>query len=431
MADSRSRPCLFESLPTELLLQILSRLPDLTSLDSVLHASPTTYRNFDEYAVEITETILACDYNLVVSYHRHPCRTDEVHHGPHPIESGVTCAYVRVMFNMMAAIRSSRFPIHSLSEFCQEVVDPFWWKTTRCGRSTLGYFMPESLPKDTPPKVVRSLIATYRRLTWLSLDCLKLYMARFESFCPSRPAIGKKAFGKGRRAGTIQNNAEGLDQVPGQPVVTRSGGPPSWVEEQRATRAFWRLQFMYDMRRAARGSLLPTWPAEDVEQLRNCNQTQLLSLYSPVYDRGLRPEHEEIYSAAEYMQTAHGGRWPDEVVPASGSRSSLLQVSRGELGWPLPCHERRGDKKLAMPSPAVRLWPNLNRHLLWWDFTQGLRLGFAFWSDERLRARGLMGQPEALGEWAQFKYAYAWHSLAKAYQALDGEVSSCWFSRIM
>ncbi|KAK7949285.1 uncharacterized protein PG986_010171 [Apiospora aurea] len=315
MERSQSRGCLFESLPTELLLKVLSGLPDLTSLDSVLHASPTTHRIFDEYAVEVAEAILACDYNILLSYHRHPWRTDDVHHGPHPIESGVTCAYVRVMFYMMAAIRSSRFPINSLTEFRQNVVDPF------------------------------CLIATYRRLNWPSLECLKSYLARLESICPSRPAIGKKAFWKGRRAGTVQNNAEGLDQVPGQPVVVRDAGPPSWVEEQRATRAFWRLQFVCGMQRSARSALLPAaWPPEDVEQLRNYSRAQLLSLYSLPHSHGgygharHHPEIHEIYSAAQYLETAHHGcRWPDEaVVPPqvsrSGGESGYQALDGGEAG---------------------------------------------------------------------------------------------------
>ncbi|KAK8086033.1 hypothetical protein PG994_001007 [Apiospora phragmitis] len=405
MADPQSRRCLFETLPVEVHLNILKGLPDLTSLDSVLHASPKVYGVFAVYAVEITETILACDYKIVVSYHRHPARTDEIHHGPHPVESGITCAYVRVMFYMMAAIRSSKFPVHSLSDFCVKVIDPFWWRaTTRRGRATPGYYMPESLPRDTPPGVLRSLVATHRRLNWLSLDCLKFYLARFESIRPSCPAIGRKAFARGRRAGTIHLDAEGLDEVPGRPVVMRDGGPPSWVEEQRMTRAFWRLQFVYDLRKAARASLLPTWPAEDVERLRNSDQTQLLSLFMEhdiAYPRCI--EKEEIDSLGEYMEVAHGCHWPDEV-PGS------LQVSRAEW-WPLPHHEARGDKKLAERSLGVRAKLHLAWYLNWRDFERDVELGFAFWSEERLQAIGLMGQCRRLGVWAKFKYAYVWHSI--------------------
>ncbi|KAK8135054.1 hypothetical protein PG984_007066 [Apiospora sp. TS-2023a] len=361
MADSRMTSCLFETFPTELLLKIISGLPDLTSLDSILHASPTVYRIFDEYAVEITETILACGYKIAVSYHRHPCRTDEVHHGPHAIESGITCAYIRVMFYMMAAIRSGCFPIHSLSEFCQKVVDPFWWKTTRRGRATLGYYMPESLPKDTPPKVVRSLIATYRRLNWISMDCLR------------HPGRRKKAFLRGCRVGPYINDAGALNEFRGIPIKGPDAGPPSWVEEQRSARAFWRLQLMYDLQKAGRGNLLD-WPADDLHTLRSYDQTQLLFLYDPTHilhaDPHRRPEKDEIYSASHYLWRAHECHWPDEV-PGD------LRVTRREW-WPLPCHEAWGDKKLAGASAGCQAWPSLAGHLGWWEFADAMRLGFAF-----------------------------------------------------
>ncbi|KAK8005989.1 hypothetical protein PG991_012286 [Apiospora marii] len=382
MADFQNRSCLFELLPTELLLKVLRGLPDLTSLDSVLHASPTAYRIFDEYAVEITETILACDYQLVVTYNHRPNRSEEIHHGPHAVESGVTCAYIRVMFYMMAAIRSGRFPVHSLSEFCEKVVDPFWWKTTRRGRATPGYFMPKSLPKDTLPKVVRSLIATYRRLNWLSMDCLRFYLARFESTCPAIPAITKKAFLRGCRMGPYINDAKALDEFGGIPIKPRDPGPPSWVEEQRAARAFWRLQLLYDLRRAARANLLNTWPADDVDTLRSYGQTQLLFLYDPTHvlnpNPHRRPEKDEIYSAAQYLERAHGVR---------------------------------GDKLLAQPSAACLAWPRLAGHLGWWELARVMGLGFAFWGEERLRGRGLLGNPRQIGDWGSFKYAFVWHSM--------------------
>lgn len=410
MADSQNRGCLIESLPTELLLKVLKDLPDLTSLDSVLHASPIVYRVFDEYAVEITETILECDYEIVVTYDNRPYKSEEIHHGPHAIESGVTCAYIRIMFYMMASIRSDRFPVHSLSEFCQKVVDPFWWKTTRHGRATRGYFMPESLPKDTEPKVVRSLIATYRRLNWLSMDCLRFYLARFESTSPAIPAMRKKIFRLGRRARPWINHKPSLDRFGGIPIKARDAGPPSWVEEQRAARAFWRLQLLYDMRKAARGNLLTNWPVEDLYTLRGYDQAQLLFLYDPTHYGRINPrehpEKEEIYSAAQYLERAHRCHWPDEVRAPGG-----LQVSRASEWWPLPRHETRGDKMLAQPSAACQARPELTVYLGYWDLSQVMWLGFAFWSEERMRSRGLLGNPRDIGSWGAFKYAFVWHSM--------------------
>lgn len=42
--------------------------------------------------------------------------------------------------------------------------------------------------------------------------------------------------------------------------------PPSWIEEQRVTRAFWRIQIFHDPQKAAAASLL-NWPEEDIEEL--------------------------------------------------------------------------------------------------------------------------------------------------------------------
>ncbi|KAK7978642.1 hypothetical protein PG988_006132 [Apiospora saccharicola] len=260
MTDSRTTRCLFETFPTELLLKIISGLPDLTSLDSVLHASPTVYRIFDEYAVEITETVLSCDYKIVVTYNRRPYGAEEIHHGPHAIESGVTSAYIRVMFYMMAAIRSGRFPIHSLSEFCQKVVDPFW-HAPKCSPQ----------PDSNLPKAQ------------LDIDGLHTVLpASFRVPDASHPGRRKKAFLRGCRVGPYINDAEALNEFRGIPIKGRDAGPPSWAEEQRSARAFWRLQLMYDLQKPGRGNLLD-WPAEDLHTLRSYDQMQLLFLYDPTH----------------------------------------------------------------------------------------------------------------------------------------------------
>ncbi|PMD26037.1 hypothetical protein NA56DRAFT_745018 [Hyaloscypha hepaticicola] len=51
--------CYLKSLSPELLLPILSHLPDLHSLDSLLRASPALYRVFDSQSGTIFKTVLA------------------------------------------------------------------------------------------------------------------------------------------------------------------------------------------------------------------------------------------------------------------------------------------------------------------------------------------------------------------------------------
>lgn len=61
-AATRQSRCLFEALPTEILIHILPPLTNLADLGSVLYASPTVYRIFDPYAIEIRQAILESGY---------------------------------------------------------------------------------------------------------------------------------------------------------------------------------------------------------------------------------------------------------------------------------------------------------------------------------------------------------------------------------
>lgn len=215
---------------------------------------------------------------------------------------------------------------------------------------------------------------------------------------------------RGCRLGPYINDAEALVEFGGLPTKVRDAGSPSLVEEQRAARAFWRLQLLYDLRKAARGNLLATWPAEDVDTLRSYNQTQLLFLYYPTHvlqtNFRRRPKTDEIYSAVQYLERVYGCHWPDEVQVPGG-----LQAARASEWWPLPRHEARGDKKLAQPSAACQAWPNLAGHLGWWELARVMWLGFAFSSEERMQGRGLLGNPRQIGGLGAFKYAFMWHSM--------------------
>ena len=53
--------CKLEILAPELLLGIVTRLPDLISL-CLLRASPAVFRLFDKYAVEIIEAVLSSGF---------------------------------------------------------------------------------------------------------------------------------------------------------------------------------------------------------------------------------------------------------------------------------------------------------------------------------------------------------------------------------
>ncbi|KAK8107010.1 cytochrome P450 [Apiospora kogelbergensis] len=405
------------------------RMWHLTSLDSVLHASPVVYRIFEEHAVGVTDSVLACDDKVVVSYNRHPNGTEEIHHGPHAVESGITCSFIRIMFNIMAAIRSSNLPVYSLAEFHKNVCDPFWWKVTRAGRNTRGYFMPESLPKNTPPRVVRSLIATYRAINWLSLDCLKSYLDRFKNIRPSHPTTSKKAL-KEILDRTTPLEEQAMILRKGRLVTVEDIGPPSWTEEQRVTRAFWRLHLLSDLKNASRSPrLLVGWPRSDIEALGKYDASQLLGLYVPSETANTDrlvieqeyPEEQEILSVLDFLRTQHKGLWPHQLMLPSWEQQHLeLATMRSQQRWSLPRHEPRGDKKLASPSAACRAWHRLNRSPWHFElreselsFVPFRWLGFAFWSEERMLAYKVLGNPDEIGWYSRFKYGFAWDSIEK------------------
>ena len=59
--------CYIESLPPELLLPILTHLPDLDSLGSLLRASPAAYRVFDTRSAFVFKTVLSSGNTHTVS----------------------------------------------------------------------------------------------------------------------------------------------------------------------------------------------------------------------------------------------------------------------------------------------------------------------------------------------------------------------------
>jgi len=201
-----------EDLAPELLLNIICRLPDLVSLDSLIRASPVISRLFNDYAVEITEAILS---------------------------SGYICGHIRVIVRIIALVRSGTLPIRDIREFTSRVAQEALRFRVRGSREGLS---PEHLAKDTKPAIIRSILATARQLTWVSLDCLKFYLLRFRAIRPDHFVDKKFKFY------TKATESQDKTYIPawqlrpkGQRFNVQDVGPPSWTEEQRVTRAFWRL----------------------------------------------------------------------------------------------------------------------------------------------------------------------------------------------
>jgi hypothetical protein len=83
---SENANCGLERLPPEVLLPILTRLPDLDSLDNLLQISPAAAQLFDLRGVEIFEAVLSADTN--------------------------THEYTRALIRIVALLRSTALPAY-------------------------------------------------------------------------------------------------------------------------------------------------------------------------------------------------------------------------------------------------------------------------------------------------------------------------------
>lgn len=288
------------------------------------------FRLFDEFAVEITEAILS---------------------------SGYTNGHIRVIVRIIALLRSSTLPIHSLAEFKTRVTDEAMVFRVRKGPNG---FAPEYLSKTTKPAVLRGILATTRVLTYTALDCLKYYLDRSRALRPEHPIDENFIFG---RDGPAENQHI---RPPSRKFEGRDVRPPSWTEVQRVTRAFWRIQLFYDLRKAAASSLL-SWPKEDIEKLNSSGPIDLLhptEVYvSNPYPYELpHPEFQELNSIIEYTRC--------KVVSADIWRWLPLGKREGRRDWPIPVRERKDWRLLVHPGPGFEFyvrncsrWGTVYRHL--------------------------------------------------------------------
>lgn len=352
---------MIETLPTEILIQILLRLTNLTDLGSILHASPTVYRIFDPYAVEITQTILESGY---VYKGWGKCR--RLH------KCGDMSPSIRCFILFIVLLRSSQLPAKSLDELYTivwSVYDinersqifqnhPMYpGKPEPPGGRRHG-FDPDPIPANTPPAVIRSVLATARRITWLALDCLQLHLARLRQVQPAHPAELERSFQKRPKDERKNYMLEPWNAKP--PLCwpkVRDLGPPTWDEEDSVSYYLWRLQLYGDVTTAAAHAML-SWPAEDVEALDSRGGIRA-SWRSP----------DSNSKARDYLQEAHGQSSPAAV----------------RIPW-----EKLQAQKREGPAPPLRdstigVARSIHRKsnaLALGDFGPYQRLGFGFWCFE-------------------------------------------------
>lgn len=366
----------FESLPAEVILQILPHLPDLESLNSIIRASPSAWRIFDTYAAEIAEQVLDAKY---------------------------THQYTRIAIRSISYVRQDCFPINTVSDFQRRIsravtLHDGYRDNTSWVKPCEDPFAPRTFPPQSSSSAIRSILATGRRIRALTHECLDFYLARFR---PLQPLVPVQPDFYPR----IQTCAVGLsaENPPKEPYDRHDIGAPNWIEEQYVYLAFWRIQCVRDLKAAMEGGTISNWDEEEAYSF--CNM-DLFDLYD------FREVEEEIRSRCELAE--HG------LVL---SVLHFLEQQPKDHHWVEPSSRvvtdpGPGDDKLFREcwTSGPGIWEGIYLYFQrsldedHESFTAFRQLGFAIWSDKRLAGYGF-SQSGNSGDRVLFSYLIAWISV--------------------
>lgn len=419
----------WEGLPTEIKVHILSELRHLGSLGALFHASPTLYRTCGHNIREYTEAVLA---------------------------SGYVCGHIAVIFRICALIQSGRLPVYTTKEFFRRITGEAMCYYMRIRESPWGV-APRKLDGEVDPAIVRRLLVTSRLIQNLADRCLHVFLERFRTLRPeSNPSRQK---GSRKRAGQPYH----VDYVDGKPVGTpynvQSLDGFQWEEEQRVLRAIWRVQLIYELKRAVLKvqnlkwedpSMLSSTPT--IRQSSPLDSEELTSFYGFRYDYQkfiwpvryqlgqlwddrydlrsvIHPEYEELRAVAEFIREQHGEEaWRNYI-------NGLLCLRTLDYTRP---------KIITVLSPTPNCWRTLvgtndatrfyfcpresPDELPFWhqNFDHFAYFGFAVWGKVRMQRYGFLKDGKCR-PWA--KVPHAWYSIANVPSILSNcsqkELDTC------
>lgn len=394
-----------ESLAPEILLMILNHLPDLTTLGSLISASPYAFRLFNQdHAIKITESILRSAYLYST----------------------------RQIIYVLTLIRSSQLHIPNLEIFSHLLIldvmdDPDGLLHFHMDRD-LRRICAHRIPLSTTTTVLRSILGTARRVDCMTDDCLAYYLAKFTTLKPQHP-VDRKYHWHGIRP--WEEKAERTA------YPARNIGPPTWTECQRVSRGFWQLQVIVDVRRSIDNRTYP-WATDIIDKVNSLTPTQLF------YDcwRGTLEAWErwnpvalpceENQSVIEYVRDVLEGNLANLLETRFRGQGHFGSDSRAARPPTEDEHNELINASAAYTFCFYRLdseWRkdgcdsrfiSVFQHV---SFEPFRRLGFAFWDRERMAAFGLISDVQCfLGDRNEDNvYMFAWHSLLSEEEVTEQE----------
>lgn len=261
-------------IPPELLLHLMKLSAGLSSLRSLIYASPDCYRLFDSWSIEIIEAVMAATVPASIRCRMRANLRWELLGGPKTLDEAKSVPCI-------TSINST--PL----------------------RSDDMQLLPSSLS-------ARRFLNLAHRIHMLGHACLDHYIQSSLAMCPSYLVkLGPLQRGLGRRRFRVL-----FDTAKGQPFRPSSTGPPSWVEEQRVLKALWLIQYHLRLENALAANLL-SWPQDDQQALASAGITRFFSNFPHSYhsrrngfveevvliDESIRHyEKQQIWTVREFVE---------------------------------------------------------------------------------------------------------------------------------
>jgi hypothetical protein len=170
--------------------------------------------------------------------------------------AGSTHPHIQTLIRVTALIRSSTLPILDLEAFRKQVSLEAMGVRSLKSEPCFDFVR---LNQQINRAILSSILATAQRIEHLTQICLKYYLARFKRIRPLYP-VDEKAHLSGFRPWERQ------PELRSYPTVAIA--QPFAVEIQRVSRAFWRLHFISDLRKAASSSRVD-WSPADIARLND------------------------------------------------------------------------------------------------------------------------------------------------------------------
>ncbi|XEV00946.1 hypothetical protein FSHL1_006233 [Fusarium sambucinum] len=309
-----------ENLPPEILLPVITNLPDLNSLWKLLQASPHVWRLFEDgsTSLAITEGILS---------------------GP----QSTIPPKIRQLIRGVILVRSGTLPFENLAEFGSQFMKAMI-PALIPDEATVKTLGPESLSHRSSPAVLRSVVATSYHLSALSQSYLASCLERLRdpSFRPLHAHNPSPHY--------THDYKDTEEYVPawdreffGTPFHVVDMGQPTWVEEMRVVRVMWIMQLVGEMQLLLDSKPNIGWSKEDVSRLLDMGPVDLFhEPDSPVSDI------EPIKSAMDYLATLrnpdkdHLYRLPAAPAPSLDNRWTTALPNYNEVFMEVKAYRLNG-----------------------------------------------------------------------------------------